>query len=132
MRPQRGGGLAASGLRVAGTLVEILQTRLELLAAEVEEEKLRLGGIMLYAAMAFFFLGFGLVLLAVFLTVLFWDTHRELVLAISTGIFLFIGLASTVAMVLRARSGSRLFAASLAELRRDREALGARSESAAD
>ena len=58
-------GSLGSRLRssIAGAL-GLLQTRLELLATEFQEEKLRLGSLLGYAAAAFFFLGFGVVLLA--------------------------------------------------------------------
>jgi uncharacterized membrane protein YqjE len=116
-------GLASSLRRLAGTIVAILQTRLELLSTEVEEEKVRLAGMLGYALAAFFFLGFGVILLALFLTVLLWDTRRLLALGISTGVFLVCGLVAAVAAMRRARAGSTMFAASLAELARDREAL---------
>jgi uncharacterized membrane protein YqjE len=116
-------GLASSLRRLAGTVVAILQTRLELLSTEVEEEKVRLAGMLGYALAAFFFLGFGVILLALFLTVLLWDTRRLLALGISTGVFLVCGLVAAVAAMRRARAGSTMFAASLAELARDREAL---------
>lgn len=128
MSASPGGGLAVSLLRLAGTLVAILQTRLELLATEVEEEKLRLGGMLLYGAAAFFFVGFGTVLLAAFLTVLFWESHRELVLGVCCAVFLTIGFIAAAAMLRQARAGSRLFSASLSELTRDRRALGDNNE----
>jgi uncharacterized membrane protein YqjE len=99
----------------------ILQTRLELLATEVAEEKVRLGALLGYAAAAFFFLGFGAILLALFLTVLLWDSHRLLALGVFSALFLAIGLIAALAAARVARQGSRLFAASIAELAQDRE-----------
>lgn len=116
-------GLASSLRRLAGTAVAILQTRLELLSTEVEEEKVRLAGMLGYALAAFFFLGFGVILLMLFLTVLLWDTRRLLALGISTAVFLVCGAVAAGVAMRRARAGSTLFAASLAELARDREAL---------
>lgn len=107
-------GYAASGLA-------ILQTRLELLATEVQEEKLRVGSLLGFAAAAFFFLGFGVVLLAVFLTVLLWDSHRLLALGAFAAVFLALGIAAAIAAAHIGRQGSRLFAASIAELAQDRE-----------
>jgi uncharacterized membrane protein YqjE len=123
MSPQPGGGLAHSLRRLAGTLLAILQTRLELLATEVEEEKLRLGSLLGFAAAAFFFLGFGVLLLALLLTVLLWDSHRLLALGAMTALFLGAGAVSAFVALRRASAGSKLFAASLAELARDRDAL---------
>lgn len=114
------------GSRLRGTIagaLGILQTRLELLATEFQEEKLRLGSLLGYAAAAFFFLGFGAVMLALFLTVLLWDSHRLLALGVFAALFLAIGLSAALAALRIARQGSRLFAASIAELAQDREML---------
>lgn len=115
-------GRLGSRLRatVAGAL-GVLQTRLELLSTEFQEEKLRLGLLLGYAAAAFFFLGFGAVLLALFLTILLWDSHRLLALGIFTALFLAIGLFALLSAAHIGRQGSRLFAASIAELKQDRE-----------
>lgn len=117
-------GSLGSRLRnvVAGAL-GILQTRLELFATELQEEKLRLGSLLGYAAAAFFFLGFGAVMLALFLTVLLWDSHRLLALGVFAALFLAIGLSAALVALRIARQGSRLFAASIAELAQDREML---------
>lgn len=122
----RSGGLSDSLRRLAGTGVALVQTRLELLAAELEEEKLRLGNLLVFAAAAILLLDLGIVLLAVFLTVAFWDTDRLLVLGILTTAFLVAGAIAAAAAVRLARTRSRLFAASLAEFAEDREALRGR------
>jgi uncharacterized membrane protein YqjE len=115
-------GSLGSRLRsYAAGAIGILQTRLELLATEVQEEKLRLGTLLAYAAAAFFFLGFGAVLLALFLTVLLWDSHRLLALGIFTALFLAIGIIAALVAARVGRQGSRLFSASIAELAQDRE-----------
>lgn len=122
-------GSLGSRLRssIAGAL-GILQTRLELLATEFQEEKLRLGSLLGYAAAAFFFLGFGAVMLALFLTVLLWDSHRLLALGIFTALFLAIGILAALAAARIGRQGSRLFAASIAELAQDREMIKPENE----
>lgn len=121
MEPAPGGGLGARLRGYAAGTLGILQTRLELLATEVEEEKLRLGTLLGYAAAAFFFLGFGVVLLALFLTVLLWDSHRLLALGVFTAVFLAIGILAALAAARSGRQGSRLFAASISELAQDRD-----------
>ena len=123
-------GSLGSRLRssIAGAL-GLLQTRLELLATEFQEEKLRLGSLLGYAAAAFFFLGFGAVMLALFLTVLLWDSHRLLALGIFTALFLAIGILAALAAARIGRQGSRLFAASIAELAQDREMIRPENES---
>jgi uncharacterized membrane protein YqjE len=68
-------------------------------------------------------LAVGSVFLAIFVTVLLWDSHRLLVLG-SVAV-LFFGLGGAAVIMFRARSsaGSRLFSASLAELGKDRQQL---------
>ena len=109
-------GIIDAGLQTA-------QTRLELLAVELQEEKLRLTGLALNTVLAGLLLGFGLVFLMVFLTVLFWEGHRLLALGISTAVCIGGGLIAASNAARAFRSGTKLFSASLAELARDRAAL---------
>ena len=124
-----GSGLFASLRGLLATSIELLRTRGELLATELEEEKLRLLSLLAYGFAAFFFLGFGLVFLAIFLIVLLWDTSRLLVIGSFTGLFLCGGIAALLLAMRQIRSGSRLFAASLAELAQDRAVLQGQSQS---
>jgi len=103
--------------------LQTVQTRLELLAVELQEEKLRLAGLALNTVLAGLLLGFGLVFLMIFLTVLFWEEHRLLALGLSTAICLGGGLLAARNAARAFRSGTKLFSASLAELARDRDAL---------
>jgi uncharacterized membrane protein YqjE len=120
---QQGGGLLASVRALLGTALALLQTRLELLTTEVQEEQIRVGAILRYGLAAFFFLGFGVILLAMTLTVFLWDSHRLLALGCFTAVFLLFGLLALYAAQRRVKAGSKMFAASLAELAADREAL---------
>jgi uncharacterized membrane protein YqjE len=103
--------------------VDLVRTRLELLAVEAQEEKVRIIGLLINAVMCALFLGFGLVFLAVFLTVLFWDGYRLLVLGLATLFFIGAGLYTASNAARELKQGSRMFGATLAELARDREAL---------
>ncbi len=115
--------LLASLRGFATTSVAMLRTRLALLRVEAQEEADRLIGMLLWGVAATLLSIAGLVFLAVWLTVLFWEDHRLLALGIFTTVFLG-GAAFAVSSVLKlARQGSQLFAASLAELRRDETAL---------
>lgn len=118
-------GLLASLRGFATTSVALLRTRLDLLKIEAQEEVGRVSGLLLWGFAAVLFGVAGAVFLAVFLTVLFWDSHRLLALGIFAALFLgAAGMAVGIALRL-ARQGSQLFAASLAELRRDEDALRA-------
>ena len=121
------GGLFSSLRGLSATAIALLRNRVELLAAELEEEKLRLLGILMYGAAAFFLLGAGVVLLAIFLTILFWDSHRLLVMGGLTAVFLLCGLGAVLLVLRQARGGSKLFSASLAELAQDQQALQGKS-----
>jgi len=109
-------GILDAGLQTA-------QTRLELLAVELQEEKLRLTSLALNTVLAGLLLGFGLVFVMIFLTVLFWEDHRLLALGISTAICIGGGLLAASNAARAFRAGTKLFSASLAELARDRAAL---------
>ena len=111
-------GLADSGLAT-------VQTRLELFSVELKEEKLRAGSFLFDTVLAALFIGFGFVFLLAFLTVLFWDSHRLLALAVFTAVFLTLG-AVALARAQRRLRGVRWFAASTAELARDLERLRGR------
>lgn len=116
-------GLVQSLRRLAATLIALLQTRLELLATELEEERVRLVQVLLWGCIALAFLLLGVVMLTLFVVVLFWDAHRVLVSGLLALTFIAIGLAAVAVARSRARARSRLFSASLAELANDREQL---------
>ncbi len=124
-----GSGVGARLRSYAADAIGILQTRLELLSTEVAEEKLRLGTFLGYAAAAFFFLGFGAVLLALLITVLLWDSHRLLALGVFTTLFLAIGVIAALVAARISRQDSRLFSASISELAQDRDMIRPDNES---
>lgn len=116
-------GLLARSKGLLGASLDLLKTRLELFVVEAQEEQARLGAILTQGVIAAFFLCFGLLFLAVFFTVLFWDSNRLLVLGMVSAVFLTVGAAAFLRVRQEAARESRLFAASLAELRRDLAAL---------
>ncbi len=116
------GLLGAARAAVAG-LIEIGHTRLQLAATELEEERLRIAQLLLYACAALFFLGLGLVLAALLLVLLFWESNRVLVLTLEAALFLAVGAGLCVAWRRKATTKPKLLATTLAELERDRTAL---------
>ncbi len=116
------GLLGAARAALAG-LIEIGHTRLQLAATELEEERLRIAQLLLYACAALFFLGLGLVLAALLLVLLFWESNRVLVLALEAALFLAVGAGLCVAWRRKATTKPKLMATTLAELERDRTAL---------
>jgi uncharacterized membrane protein YqjE len=119
-------GLLASVRTLLGTLLGIVQTRLELLVTEIEEERLRLTKMLVFGLMTLFFLGMTVLLLTTFLVAAFWDSHR--LMAIAAVAVIYFGMALLCGFCLRqqARQKPRLFSASLAEFSKDRAELAGR------
>jgi uncharacterized membrane protein YqjE len=115
--------LSESLKQVVSTLLSIFQTRLELLANELNEERLRFEQTLLYASIALLFFGLSIMLLTVFIVVVFWDSQRLLVLGSLAGLFFIAGLLMSLAVRNLARKKPKLFSASLAELSDDRDQL---------
>lgn len=116
-------GLLGSARSVVAALVAIGQTRLQLASTELEEERLRLVELLLYAIVALFFAGVGVVLASMLLVLVFWDGPRVLVLATLTAVFLGASLGLATVWRYKARHKPPLLASTIDELRRDREAL---------
>lgn len=118
-------GLLAALRGVLAGAVALLENRLSLLAVELREAKLRLLALLLASLGALILLLAGVVFLAIFLTVLFWDSHRLLVLGIFAALFLAGGFLALVAVRRLLAESGRMFGDTLAELAADRSALEA-------
>jgi uncharacterized membrane protein YqjE len=121
------GGLFESLRNLSVSLVGIVHTRLELLSTDIAEEREQLTAFLILVLVALGCFGLGIVLLAVLIAIFFWETHRLLALAGLTGFFLAAGIGLGGYAMHRIRTKPRLFAASLAELSKDRQALGPKS-----
>ena len=110
--------------RLASTVIAIVSTRLDLLANELQEERLYISRMFMFFLLALFFFGVGIMLSTVFIVVLFWDDHRLVVLGgLSLAFFV---LATFMAILVRnkAKTKSKLFSVSIAEFAKDSEHLG--------
>jgi uncharacterized membrane protein YqjE len=116
-------GLLASLKTLTLTLVDVVQTRLELLSTDVAEERARLTAILISAMVALFCLGVGVILLVIFISVMFWESHRLLTLGLLTGVFLASGIGLWATAMHKLRNKPRLFDASISELAKDRDQL---------
>ncbi len=109
--------------RLAGTVIGILQTRLELIAIEVEEESLRFFSYFFFALAAMFCIGMALLLGVLLIVVIYWDTHRVPVLV---SLMAFFALSSVMIMLgvrKHYRMKPRMLSHTLTELSRDIERL---------
>ncbi|WP_052162671.1 phage holin family protein [Aquabacterium sp. NJ1] len=127
----RRGRLMSSVQGLAATLMAIFQTRLELLATEVEEEKQRLLAVLGWGAVAILMGAVASVFLAGFITVLFWDTHPLLVLGLLTLAFAAVCLWAVRRVQAITASPEGMLAATLAELQADHDALLAAAQEGA-
>jgi len=114
--------------RLLSTLTSIVSTRLELLANELQEERLHLTQMLVLSLFTLFCFGIGVLLLTAFIMVLFWDEHRLAVLGTLSVIFFALGMLMTMLLRSKMQAKSKLFSVSLAELAQDREYLNTRHE----
>jgi len=121
------GGLFESLKTLSVSLVGIVHTRLELLSTDVAEEREHLITHLVLVLVALFCLGVGVVLLAILIAVVFWDSHRLMALGGLTGFFLAVSAGVGWLAIHKIRTKPRLFEASLAELSKDRQHLTAKS-----
>lgn len=117
------GGILDSVRQFSATFVGLLHTRIEIVATEIEEERVRLRHSLLLAIIAGFSLAVAALLAVMFLVVLFWDTHRLVAMGVLFLVFFGIGAGCVMTLVRAARSRPRLFSTTLAELAKDGERL---------
>jgi uncharacterized membrane protein YqjE len=121
-RPQPAvSGFLDSLRRLGAVLVAILHTRAELLAREFERERMRITRLLILGVGALFFLGLGALTFTVFIIVLFWDSQRLLAIGLLT--LVYFGIAAGLLIYAKgiAAQAARPFAATVAELKKDRE-----------
>ncbi len=116
-------GLRQAAREVLATLVDAGQTRLQLAATELEEERLRLARLLLCATGALFLLGVGIVLAAGALVLWCAPENRLLALAGLSLAFVFTGLLAVWHWLRLAQAKPPLLNATLGELRQDADSL---------
>ncbi len=114
----------ASGLmgRVRGLLaglLEILETRLELLGTDAELQAQRLRGMAVLLLAGLFLLALALVFGSLLIIAAYWDTHRLAAIGAVACVHLFAGVGCLLGLRRLVRAGPRAFEATIAELRRD-------------
>jgi uncharacterized membrane protein YqjE len=122
----RGGGLFDRARRVLASLLALAETRLALVTTEIQEELNRLASMLLWALVAIFFSGLTILAAGALLVIALWDQYR--LWAAGSVVLVFAAIAAFAGWRMRARlaAGSPLLAGSLAELRRDHDALAGR------
>lgn len=119
-------GLFASLRRILATLSALLQTRLELVSVEIEEQLEYVAALLLWSIAAIFFASLAVLLLALTVVVAFWDSHRLLAAGLVTAVFAAAAVAAALVARRRARRRPKFMAATVAELAADANALDGR------
>ena len=84
-------GLLGSLKSITALVVAIAHNRLNLLSTDLEIAREQTVSVLMMVLVALFCLCFGALLLALFVVVIFWDTHRLIALGGVTGLFILIG-----------------------------------------
>jgi len=112
-----------SARKLAGSLVAMVQTRLELASVELAEERTRLMKVGLLACFGLVFFGLALVTFTALIAILYWDTYRLQALGVLVAIYLVLGAICLAWARSLVRHAPPLFEATLAEIDKDREIL---------
>ena len=115
-------GLFASLRGVLVTVLGIASTRFELIGIEVAEERERLVGLLIAAVAAVFAFSFAALLLTMLVVALFWD-NRVSALAACAVVYGVVGAWLVARLRSALAAHPPLFAATIAELEKDRDAL---------
>ena len=116
-------GVLASLRGLASTALAIGQTRLQLLANELEEQGIRAVQMLALGAVALFCAASGVLLVTAWIVIALWDQYRLLTVGVLALVY-FGGCAAALhALKTMATQRPKLFAASLTELQRDRDLL---------
>jgi uncharacterized membrane protein YqjE len=116
-------GLLFSLRRLASTGVELVQTRLEILSSELEEERVRLGAILMTGALALFCFFMAAILFTILIVVLLWETYRVQALGVMGGAFLLGGILCWRSFQHQRQDRPAFLAVTLGELEKDRREL---------
>ncbi|AFH94691.1 TPA: phage holin family protein [Providencia stuartii] len=117
-----GKGVLNTLQRIAGIAVQMVETRIQLIAVELEEEKTTLIQLILMAGITLLFTAFGLMCL---IGLIFWSVdpiYRYQALAITTGVLILLAIIGAIWTLKKARQ-STLLGATREQLKEDSKAL---------
>lgn len=120
-------GLLDAGQRIITILVSMVETRLRLVAVELEEEKANLIQLILMAGLTLLFTAFGLMSL---LILIFWAVepeYRLIALGTTTAVLLFLALVGLIWTLVKARR-TTLLSNTRKQLELDRAKLEGKAE----
>ena len=121
-------GLRGSAARFGASLLALARTRLELASVEFSEERDRIQQQLTLLIGAIGLLLFAVLFAAMWVVVYFWDTNRLTAIFVIALVFAAAGFVLLMMRNQAARSAPTPFAATIAELDRDRMALAGGSD----
>jgi uncharacterized membrane protein YqjE len=116
--PPTDGGMFSGVARLFKTLRDVAENRLELFLIELEEERIRLFDALLLLAIGIVCVLMTLVMVTLMVVVIFWDTHRLLVLTLVTAAYAVAAVAAIVKLRSRLQRG-RAFSVTLEQIKKD-------------
>lgn len=116
-------GLLESIKALARTLLAAAQTRLELAASDLEEQRALLLHQLLLSVIAVFCLGLAIVFAALFFVLWFPDDQRALVIGLFALLFFAVTAALYALVRQTAKERPKMFSTTIAELEKDRQSL---------
>jgi uncharacterized membrane protein YqjE len=108
---------------ILASLIDVGQTRVELLTLELQAEIRRVAGLLAIGFFTLFFAGMGCLLAGLTLIFAFWDSQRILVSILVTAFFFLLASLGAWKLARQLRSKPPMLGDTLAELRKDRDRL---------
>jgi len=118
----RGKGLLASLRAFVHSLIATAQTRLQILASDLEEQRAYFSRILIFLVVGAISFFFAAQILIIFVIVAFWD-HRLIAIGALFALFLLVGFGCFTSIRSRLAGRPKMLAATLAEFDKDRTAL---------
>ena len=112
-------GLLDSIKALGVTFLALVRTRAELIAVELQEDRERIKEIFILSLVSALFCALGLLLLAGFIVVYFWDSYRLLAIGGVTVVYSAVGIWALVELLRRLRNNPPLLATTLQEFDHD-------------
>ncbi len=112
---------------LARTVLAFAETRARLAATDIEEQAVRFVEIAVLAALALFFFAVGIVFVPIVALLALWENDRLIGAVVIGALYFGAGVIAAITMRLRLRERPAFLAATLEELRKDRERLEAKS-----
>ena len=102
-------------------IVAMAETRLKLLALDMQETGLNFLSLLVLTGIILTCFGLALILTTLLVVVIFWDSHRLLALGGAAGFFALAGSALWFTVLAKFRNMPQIFAATREEFAKDRE-----------